>query len=252
MSVLIAGGSSSGKTTLLAALASRADPAERVIVIEDTPELRLPHPHALYLRTRLRDAAGLPDVTIRDLVVNVLRMRADRLIIGETRGIEAADMLQAMNVGAEGVMTTLHANSTREALMRLETLVLQSGLDIPLRAVRANIAAAVDFVVLVGRLADGSRRILQVSEVTGLEIETISMAELFTLDLKRGAGGLEAKLRATGTSPRFYDRLRRQGADAVLPRQLTPPSTSPSDLGYHARARGPETSEFRVRKTLRT
>jgi pilus assembly protein CpaF len=214
MNVMIVGGTSSGKTTLLAALAGRIDAAQRILVLEDTPELALTQPHTIYMRTRLRDSAGLPDVSLRELVVNVLRMRPDRVIVGETRGPEAADMLQAMNVGQDGLMTTLHANSAREAIARLETLVLQSGLDMPLRAVRQNIVSAVDFIVFMARLADGSRHVVQVSEVTGMEQEIVTMADLFQLDLRRGPGGLEAKLRPVGARPRFYERLRRQGEDA--------------------------------------
>lgn len=212
--ILIAGGTSSGKTTLLAALMARLKPTERILVLEDTPELTLPpsHAHALFLRTRLRDSAGLPDVTLRELVINTLRMRPDRIVVGETRGPEAADMLQAMNVGQDGLMTTLHANSAREAIARLETLVLQAGIDMPLKAIRQNIVSAVDFIVFLARLADGSRRVIQISEVTGIDHDVVSMADLFHLELKHGPGGPEGKLRATGTRPRFYDRLRQQGA----------------------------------------
>ncbi|OGS39419.1 MAG: hypothetical protein A2506_00165 [Elusimicrobia bacterium RIFOXYD12_FULL_66_9] len=170
----------------------------------------------LGLRTRLRDCAGLPDVTLRELVLNVLRMRPDRVIVGETRGPEAADMLQAMNVGQDGLMSTLHANSAREAVARLETLTLMAGRDMPLKAVRASIVSALDFVVFMAKLADGSRRVIQVSEVTGIEVDTVSMADIFSLDIKRGEGGLQARLRATGTMPRFYDRLRRQGVEPPL------------------------------------
>jgi len=216
MNVLVVGGTSSGKTTLLAALCGLLPAEERILVLEDTPELALPQPHALYLRTRLRDAAGLPDVTLRELVLNTLRMRPDRVIVGETRGPEAADMLQAMNVGQDGMMSTLHANSAREALARLETLVLQAGFDMPLPAVRSNIASALDFVVFLARLADGSRRVLQISEVTGQELDKILMADLFTRELRRGAGGLEGDLRPTGAIPRFYERLRRQGLEPPL------------------------------------
>jgi pilus assembly protein CpaF len=218
MNVLVVGGASSGKTTLLAALAALIPPDERVLVLEDTPELTLPptHPHVAYLRTRPRDSAGLPDVTLRELVLNTLRMRPDRVIVGETRGPEAADMLQAMNVGCDGMLSTLHANSAREAVSRLETLVLQAGVDMPLKAVRQNIVSALDIIVFMSRLADGSRRVLQVAEVTGLEVETVSMADLFLLDLRRGPGGLEGGLRALGTIPRFYERLRRQGVEPPL------------------------------------
>jgi pilus assembly protein CpaF len=216
MNVLVVGGTSSGKTTLLSALCARIPAEERILVLEDTPELALPQPHVLYLRTRLRDAAGSPDVTLRELVINTLRMRPDRVIVGETRGPEAADMLQAMNVGQDGLMTTLHANSPREAIARLETLVLQAGIDMPLKAIKQNVVSAVDFIVELARLADGSRRVVQVSEITGMEVDTVSMADLFKLDLRRGAGGLEGRLEPTGTVPRFFDRLRKQGEEPPL------------------------------------
>jgi pilus assembly protein CpaF len=218
MNILVVGGTSSGKTTLLAALAALTNPEERILILEDTPELTLPetHKHAIFMRTRLRDASGSPDVTLRDLVINTLRMRPDRVIVGETRGPEAADMLQAMNVGTDGFLTTLHANSAREAIGRLETLVLQAGIDMPLKAIRQNIVSALDFIVFLSRMADGSRRIVQIAEVTGLEVETVSMADLFVLDLRRGAGGLQGTLRAAGTIPRFYERLRRQGIEPPL------------------------------------
>jgi pilus assembly protein CpaF len=218
MNVLIVGGTSSGKTTLLAALAALIPPEERILILEDTPELTLTpaHGHALFLRTRLRDASGSPDVTLRELVVNTLRMRPDRVIVGETRGPEAADMLQAMNVGQDGMMTTLHANSAREALGRLETLVLQAGIDMPLKAIRQNIVSALDFIVFLSHLSDGSRRVTQVAEVTGLELETISMADLFQLELRRGEGGLRGTLKAVGSMPRFFERLRRQGIEPPI------------------------------------
>ena len=210
--ILVAGGTSSGKTTLLAALAARSGASERIVVLEDTPELTLPQKHVLYLRTRTREAGGRPDVTLRDLVVNTLRMRPDRIVVGETRGPEAADMLQAMNVGCDGMLTTLHANSAREALMRLETLVLQAGIDMPLKAIRSNIVTAVEFIVFLARLGDGSRKIMQVAEITGMEIDTISMSDLFTLDVRKGA----SVLRPSGAIPRFYDRLRKQGIEPPM------------------------------------
>ena len=212
MNILVVGGASSGKTTLLAALAARAGAEERIIVLEDTPELALAQKHVLYLRTRLRDASGSADVSLRELVVNTLRMRPDRIVVGETRGPEAADMLQAMNVGCEGMLTTLHANSAREALMRLETLVLQAGIDMPLKAIRSNIVTAVDFIVFLARLGDGSRKVMQVAEITGMEIDTISMSDLFSLDVRKGG----SVLRPSGSVPRFYDRLRKQGIEPPM------------------------------------
>lgn len=212
LNVLVAGGASSGKTTLLAALAEYADERERIVVLEDTPELALTQEHSLYLRTRLRDASGRADVTLRDLVVNTLRMRPDRIVVGETRGPEAADMLQAMNVGCEGMLTTLHANSAREAVTRLETLVLQAGIDMPLKAVRSNIATAVDFIVFLARLGDGSRKVMQVAEITGMELDMISMSDLFSMDVRKGG----AVLKPTGRIPRFYDRMRERGVEPPM------------------------------------
>lgn len=216
LNVLLAGGTSSGKTTMLAALAAQIDPSERIIILEDTPELALEQPHVLYMRTRQADGPTRPAVTLRELVINTLRMRPDRVIIGETRGPEAADMLSAMNVGQDGMLTTLHANSAREALQRLETLVLQAGVDMPLKAVRSNIATAIDFIVFLARLADGSRRVVQVSEVTGMELDIISLSDLFLLDVRKSGAGLATTLRPTGAVPRFYDRLRKQGVEPPM------------------------------------
>ena len=215
-SILISGGTSSGKTTLLNALGAVCGQEERVLILEDTPELTLPQPHSMYLRTRLRDASGRPDVTLRDLVINTLRMRPDRIIVGEVRGAEAFDLLQAMNIGQEGVLSTLHASSCREALLRLETLVLTAALDMPLRAVRSNIATAVDIIVFMSRLADGSRRVVQVAELTGMEVETITMADLFKTESRKSPGGVQFQLRPTGAMPRFYDLLRQQGFEPPL------------------------------------
>lgn len=214
--ILIVGGASCGKTSLLNALASGIEPGRRIVVLEDTPELALPQPHVLYLRTRLRDPQGAPDVTLADLVVNTLRMRPDRIVVGEVRGPEAADMLQAMNVGQEGVLSTLHANSCREGLHRVETLVLMSGLDMPLRAVRSQIVMAVDIIVFMARLSDGSRRVIQVAEITGLELESITMADLFMTESRKEAGGVSFALKPTGAIPRFYDTLRLQGFEPSL------------------------------------
>lgn len=214
--MLVIGGTSSGKTTLLNAMAGLIPPQERIIVLEDSPELSLPQPHVMYLRTRLRDASGLADVTLRDLIINTLRMRPDRIIVGECRSVEAADMLQAMNVGHDGVLCTMHANSAREGLQRLETLVMSAGVDLPLRAVRSTITLAVDLVVFMARLADGSRRVAQVTEVTGLEVENITLADLFLLDSRKAAGGQVFTLKPTGALPRFYDQLRKQGIEPPL------------------------------------
>ncbi len=214
--ILVIGGTSSGKTTLLNGLAALIPPRERVLVLEDTPELVLPQPHALYLKTRQRDPGGQADVTLRELLVNTLRMRPDRIVVGEVRGAEAFDMLQAMNVGHEGVLCTMHANSPREGLLRLESLVLSAGGDLPLRVVRATMALAVDLVVFCARLADGSRRVAQVTEVTGLEVDNITLSDLYLLDSRKGPGGAAHSLRPTGAVPRFYDQLRQQGLETPL------------------------------------
>lgn len=214
--ILFVGGTSSGKTTLLNSLASTIPLEERVLVLEDTPEITLPHPHCNYLRTRLRDPQGRPDVTLRDLVVNTLRMRPDRVIVGEARSVEAADMLQAMNVGQDGMMATLHASSCREALQRLETLVMMAGMDIPLRAVRTSIATALDLIVFQARLADGTRRVMQVSEVTGVEVDNITMMDLFKVEGRKGPNGTSFEMKPTGSMPRFYDGLRQQGLEPPL------------------------------------
>lgn len=214
--ILIAGGTSSGKTTLLNALSSYIPHQERLLVLEDTPELRLPQPHVMYLRTRIADRNGLPDITLRDLVINTLRMRPDRLIVGECRGAEAADMLGAMNVGQEGMLTTLHASSSRETLLRLETLVLTAGLDMPLRAVRSQISTAIDLIVFMARLADGKRRVLSIAEVTGIELENITLSELFSADVRKTGKDLSVTLKSSGARPKFYDQLRRQGFEPPM------------------------------------
>lgn len=214
--MLIAGGTSSGKTTLINALSSLFDPKERIIVLEDTLELALPQPHVAYLKTRARDAAGLPDVTLRDLVANTLRMRPDRIVVGEVRGVEAADLLEAMNVGHEGVMCTLHANSSREALQRLETLVMASGTSMPIKAIRSNMTLAIDLIVFMARLADGGRRVCQVTEVTGMEGEIITLSDLFIADTRKTGAGMSLELKPTGAIPKFYDQLRKQGANPPI------------------------------------
>ncbi len=214
--ILIAGGTSSGKTTLLNALASIFPPGERVLVLEDTPELTLPQPHVVYLKTRMRDYGGEPDVALRDLLVNALRMRPDRLVVGECRGPESWDMLQAMNVGHDGVMSTLHANSARETLQRLETLILMTGIDLPIRAARGQIALALDLIVFMARLGDGSRRVLSVAEITGIETDVITMAELFSAQPRPKGELLDIEIRPTGTIPRFYDEIRKRGQTPPL------------------------------------
>ena len=214
--IMICGGTSSGKTTLLNALAAHCQMQERILVLEDTPELTLPQPHVMYLRTRIADQGGLPDITLRELVINTLRMRPDRLIVGECRGPEAADMLGAMNVGQDGLLSTLHASSSREVLSRLETLVLMSGIDMPIKAVRSQISTALDLIVFMARLADGKRRVISVVEVTGMELDNITLSELFSADIRKSSEGMSVSLKGTGLRPKFYDQLRSQGFEPPM------------------------------------
>ncbi len=208
--ILVVGGTSSGKTTLLNALCALIDARERVLVLEDTAELTLPQAHVISMKTRTHDVDGLPDITLRELVSNTLRMRPDRIVVGECRGPEAADLLQAMNVGQAGVMSTVHANSPREAILRLETLVLSGGSDLPLIAVRSSIATAVHIIVFAARLPDGARQVLKVSEITGMELDNVSMSDLFVHDPR------SQLLNPTGMIPKFYDPLREAGFEPPL------------------------------------
>ena len=183
MNILISGGTGSGKTTLLNALSQMIDHGERVVTIEDAAELQLQQPHVVRLETRPANLEGNGEVTMRDLVKNALRMRPDRIIVGETRGGEAYDMLQAMNTGHDGSMSTVHANRPREALMRVENLVSMASANLSPRAIRQQIASAVDMIVQVSRMRDGSRRITYISEITGMEGDVITMQDLFTAEV---------------------------------------------------------------------
>jgi pilus assembly protein CpaF len=205
LNIIVSGGTSTGKTTLLNVLSGFIPEAERIITIEDAAELRLAQPHIVGLEARPANIEGAGRVTIRDLVRNALRMRPDRIVVGEVRGGEAIDMLQAMNTGHEGSLTTIHANSTRDALLRLETMVLMSGVDLPLRAVREQIASSIDLIVQLDRHPDGGRVVSAVSEVQGREGDTITLQDVFT----RTAGGA---IRATGLRPRCAERLAQHGA----------------------------------------
>lgn len=211
--ILISGGTGSGKTTLLNCL-SRFIPAdERVITIEDAAELQLQQPHVVRLETRPPNIEGKGEVTQRDLVKNSLRMRPDRIIIGEVRGAESLDMLQAMNTGHEGSMTTIHANSPRDALSRLEVMVAMAGYDIPIRALRAQIASAIQLVVQARRLPGGRRKIVSVSEISGMEGDLIQMHELFVWE-QTGVdadGHAAGHFLATGIRPRCIERIERRG-----------------------------------------
>src|SRR6478752_3077076 len=220
LNVLISGGTGSGKTTLLNALSSFIPAAERIVTIEDAAELRLQQEHVVRLETRPPNAEGRGEVLARDLVKNALRMRPDRIIVGEVRGTEALDMLQAMNTGHEGSLTTVHANTPRDALARLETMILFAGTNLPNRATREQISSAIDVIVQVSRMADGSRRIVSITELTGMEGEIITMQELFRYH-RRGIaadGTVIGGFEATGVRPTFADRLRLAGAE--LPSDL--------------------------------
>jgi pilus assembly protein CpaF len=209
LNVLVSGGTSTGKTTLLNVLSSFIPEDERIITIEDAAELRLGQPHVVGLESRPSNTEGAGRITIRDLVRNALRMRPDRIVVGEVRGGEAIDMLQAMNTGHEGSLTTVHANTPRDALLRLETMVLMSGIELPLRAIREQIASAIDLIVQLGRRSDGSRVITHITEVQGREGDTITLQEIFD----RTHTG---PIRSTGLRPRSADRLAERGVDIPL------------------------------------
>ena len=214
MNIIVAGGSGAGKTTLLNTLSSYIPNGERIVSIEDAAELRLQQDHIVTLEARPPNVEGSGEVAIRDLFRNALRMRPDRIVIGECRGGEALDMLQAMNTGHDGSLTTIHANNSRDALSRVETMVIMSGADLPLRAVRDQIAAAIDLIVYIGRLQDGSRRVTQVSEVRGLESDLITMQDIFAF--KREAmqnGRITGSLQPTGIRPAFSDALAARGIE---------------------------------------
>ncbi len=200
--MVISGGTGSGKTTLLNLLAREMDGDERVVTIEDAAELRLQLPHVVRLEARPPTAEGTGEITIRELVRNALRMRPDRIIVGECRGGEALDMLQAMNTGHEGSLTTIHANSPRDALSRLETMVLMADIELPLRAVREQIWRGVDLVVQISRMGDGSRKVTGIAEVSGMEGDMICLQDIAETD-ERGT------LAMTGLAPTFSERLDR-------------------------------------------
>jgi len=213
--VLISGGTGSGKTTLLNAMSAFIDGRERIVTIEDSAELQLQQEHIVRLETRPPNIEGRGEVTQRDLVKNALRMRPDRIILGEVRAGEAFDMLQAMNTGHEGSMTTVHANSTRDALSRVEQMIGMSGIDIPPRSARAQISSAMNVVVQVARLADGRRKLVSLSELTGMEGEVITMQEIFRFR-QTGVGSdgvVQGRFEATGIRPRFLDQVMAHGIE---------------------------------------
>src|SRR4026209_2444735 len=223
LNIVISGGTGSGKTTLLNVLSSFIPEGERIVTIEDAAELQLQQDHVLRLETKVANTDGRGAVTIRDLVRNSLRMRPDRIVVGECRGGEALDMLQAMNTGHDGSLTTLHANSPRDALSRLETMVLMSGMDLPLKVVRQQIASAVDLIIQQTRLKDGSRKVTAITEVVGMEGDTVVMTDVFKFE-PTGVGEngkILGELRATGIRPNFGPKLEaagfKLGAEIFMP-----------------------------------
>jgi pilus assembly protein CpaF len=221
LNIVISGGTGTGKTTLLNVLSSLIDEDERIVTIEDAAELQLDQEHLIRLESRPANLEGRGEVAIRDLVRNALRMRPDRIIVGEVRGAEAVDMLQAMNTGHDGSLTTLHANSPRDALSRIETMALMAGIELPLRAIRDQTASALDVIVHISRLRDGSRRVTQIAEIVGSEGDVVSISDLYAYDFSAGVtadGRHLGTLIPTGLRPRFTERLNDLGIE--LPARL--------------------------------
>jgi pilus assembly protein CpaF len=215
LNILISGGTGAGKTTLLNVLSSHIPVNERIVTIEDSAELQLRQPHVVRLESRPPNVEGRGEVTVRALVINSLRMRPDRIIVGEVRGPEAVDMLQAMNTGHDGSLTTLHANNPRDALNRLGTMVAMANLNLPDRAVRQQIAGGINVVIQLSRLPDGTRKIVSISEISGMEGEVISMQDVFVFD-REGMdedGKVLGRFRATGIRPKFTEVLKSRGIE---------------------------------------
>ena len=224
LNIIVSGATGSGKTTLLNVLSNFIPAGERIITVEDAAEVQLNQTHVLTLETRPANLEGTGEVTIRDLVRNTLRMRPDRIIVGEVRGGEALDMLQAMNTGHDGSLTTVHSNSPRDTLARIETMVLMAGMDLPIRAIREQVASAIDLIVHIHRLRDGTRRITHVTEVIGMEGEIITLQDLMLFDYGMGMdenGKYLGHLKATGIRPAFSEHLEDYGI--FLPAELFEP-----------------------------
>jgi pilus assembly protein CpaF len=214
LNVLISGGTGTGKTTLLNVLSRFIPEGERIITVEDSAELQLKQKHVVRLETRPPNIEGKGEITQRDLVRNSLRMRPDRIIVGEVRGGEVLDMLQAMNTGHDGSLTTIHANSSRDALLRLETLVAISGLNIPTEAIRRYMSSALDVIIHISRLVDGSRKVVNLQEITGMEGNIITMQEIFSFEqtsIDEKTKGVKGRFRMTGIVPRFVEKFKALG-----------------------------------------
>ncbi len=227
LNLIVAGGTGTGKTTTLNVLSSFIPNDERIITVEDAKELQLHQDHVLSVEARPPNIEGKGQITIRDLVRNALRMRPDRIVVGECRGGEALDMLQAMNTGHDGSLTTIHANSPRDTLSRLETLVLMAGFDLPVRAIREQVASALDCIVQLARLRDGTRRVTHITEVQGMEGDVIILQDIFLFDYGMGVddnGRFLGHLKATGVRPKFAEKLAdlgiRLGAEVFQPEQF--------------------------------
>jgi len=233
--IVVAGGTGSGKTTLLNMLSGYIPRSERIVTVEDAAELRLQQPHVVRLEARPPNIEGKGAVTIRDLVKNSLRMRPDRIIVGECRGGEALDMLQAMNTGHDGSLTTVHANSPRDVISRLETMVLMSGMDLPSRAIREQIASAVDVIIHESRLSDGSRKVVAISEVTGMEGSQVVMQNLFEFCQTGIAanGKVVGEFRPTGAMPTFFDTLAGRGF-SVDPGMFNPDGSADVEISWQS------------------
>ncbi|MGH8584328.1 MAG: CpaF family protein [Gammaproteobacteria bacterium] len=218
VNVLVSGGTGTGKTTLLNVLSAYIPEMERIVTIEDSAELQLQQPHVVRLETRPPNIEGKGEVTQRDLVRNSLRMRPDRIVVGEVRGAEALDMLQAMNTGHDGSMSTVHANSPRDALARLETMIMMTGLPLSVRAMRAQIASAIQVVIQLERMEDGRRRLVSVQDIQGMEGEIVSMSEIFRFQ-RAGVdkeGNVLGHFQATGAVPKVYEHLKQRGINLDL------------------------------------
>jgi pilus assembly protein CpaF len=215
LNVIISGGTGAGKTTLLNILSSFIPATERIVTIEDSAELQLKQPHCVRLETRPANIEGSGEVSQRLLLINALRMRPDRIIMGECRGGEAVDMLQAMNTGHDGSITTIHANTPRDALSRVETMVSMASLDLPEKAVRQQIASAIQVVIQVSRMSDGARKVIQIAEISGMEGDVITMQDVFVFE-RTGIGEDEkvlGRFKASGIRPKFTERLKAYGID---------------------------------------
>jgi pilus assembly protein CpaF len=233
--IIVSGGTGTGKTTFLNVLSGFIPPEDRIVTIEDAAELQLHQEHVCRLETRPKDINGEGEITIQRLVINSLRMRPERIVVGECRGGEALDMLQAMNTGHDGSMTTIHANSPRDALARLETLVLMAGVELPVKAIRQQVAGAINVFCQLNRLRDGSRRVTSITEITGMEGETITMQEIFNFE-SQGAGPdgkIIGQFKPTGIRPKILDRMFAMGLQ--LPAEIAALFPDPRLMGQQLR-----------------